>query len=319
MVIARSLARILRLGDLKPPRSPTSYSMYAAPPRLCACLAACLLLPSLSVAQTEAMAAADSMIVVGASTAVTSGTLSSASGMASVSLGNPIGNAVSISESCRVRGNAIWMPNAPETSDPIISGFANPLSLKGGGVIGDLYGFNLNQGLLPIVKLDGVPANNAHAVNNLHIVLTIPQGKDAFNNPKGEVDTVLELGPTQLTGEDFFTYMPVLSSSEVPHTSEFFDVHLYSKAGSLAGLFLGGAAPFFPLPLPPLGTLMFTKFPIQLGNFVFNATGVHKYHLPIPDVPALIGLELEMQAVVIANLVTGFGSLTPLFTTTVQD
>lgn len=293
--------------------------MNAVSPRIRAGLVAASLLTVTASAQTEALAASESQILVAPSTAVTSVVSSSASGTISAAVGNPLGNQNFISENFRVRGNAVWMPDAPETSEPVIAGFGTGLDVKGGGLVDSLFGYNLNQGVTPLVEVGGVLSPNAHTSTKSQILLTLPEGKDAFNNPKGLVDVSVQFGPTVVVDPGEFRYMPLLESSEVPRTGEDYSLRLYTPPGALAGVLLGAGGPFFPLPLGPLGSLVLSTFPLELIPFSFVPTGVATYTLPIPDNPALLGVNLELQAIAITNLVTGFGSVSPLLTTTVQD
>jgi arylsulfatase A-like enzyme len=249
-------------------------------------------------AQLSGPAGSETHVVLGTNTNASGGRASSLSYRVASQTGVAAHGAVS-SSTRRAKPGSTWLTGGIASAHPVVFGFGDARGQKGGGDVRSLFGYDLGQLATSValdLKLGGQDVSNLTVLSDTHAVLTTPPGLSQFGNPAGVETLWLRTDAGQVLQQRAFAYLPAIDVSHPVRVGGIFRLRMAASPGDLFQVAWGTAIPGLALPVPPLDgafELLGTAHALTLA--AVTASGEELIHVPVPDMPSMIGLPLDLQ------------------------
>jgi hypothetical protein len=237
------------------------------------------------------------------------------------------GNAASSSPSYQVSLDTLGLASFAPSGPPLVAHVGSAVAGSGakgtklGGTKTTVFGLRLVDSNGQTAVSVGGSTAVAGAATSTQVVLETGPGLNAYGNPLGPSDVVVDHAGGSGARTDAFTYQPAVRNLSSASIGEVLQLEYTSDlTGTLYQVWGGGIFPGVAIPIAPFaGALEVWNPAFDLTPLLFAAANDASVPIFVPADPTLVGATLWIQGVSISELVPALvGSFTNAETITFQ-
>ncbi|TAJ23481.1 MAG: hypothetical protein EPO68_03050 [Planctomycetota bacterium] len=296
------------------------YARSPLPPLRAPAVAACALLVCAPLARAQQpIAGSQSHVLFAASV----GGGAAASSSASYALDGSLLAAAELASGAQwsFRPATVWSGTSFQPAGPLVFSAFPPEADRVGGASASVIGYGFAApGAGPLdVALAGVPVTAPFIASNSVALVTVAPGVNAFGNPLGRGDVVVQNAHGGASAVGGFVYTPAVVLDGPVRIGQAAPLRLALPPASFYALAVGGSIPGFTVPVPPLqGALELINPVILVTGVKFSITGQAAFQPPVAADLGLVGVQLEIQAISLTGLDPLVGTFTNRLVVTIQ-